>query len=123
MSYRRRRALPASHGPCGHRACAGQRRGARVRTRRAMNAKPEPKGTSVALRGTLVWCQDDPFLVGEAKAFRQEPDGLVIVHDGKIVAAGRYEALKTYIPADTAVAEYRDCLIAPGFVDTHIHFV
>jgi guanine deaminase len=88
-----------------------------------MSAASGTKGTPTALRGTLVWCADDPFLAGATKAFRHEPDGLVIVHDGKIVAAGGYDALKTFLPADAVVTEYRDCLITPGFVDTHIHFV
>jgi guanine deaminase len=79
--------------------------------------------TPTALRGTLVWCEDDPFLVGGVKAFRYQRDGLVIVHDGKIVAAGGYDALKAYLPENAVVADHRDCLIAPGFVDTHIHFV
>jgi guanine deaminase len=88
-----------------------------------MSAASGTKDTPTALRGTLVWCADDPFLAGAAKAFRHEPDGLVIIHDGKIVAAGGYDALKTFLPADAVVTEYRDCLITPGFVDTHIHFV
>ncbi len=76
-----------------------------------------------ALRGPLVWCEDDPFLTGEALAFRYESDGLVIVRDGKIAAAGPYGRLKNALPAGAVVADHRDHLIAPGFVDTHIHFV
>ena len=79
--------------------------------------------TPTALRGTLVWCDDDPFLVGEAKAFRHESDGLVIVQDGKITAAGSYDKLKSELPTGTEVTDYRGHLIAPGFIDTHIHFV
>ncbi len=77
----------------------------------------------IALRGALVWCEDDPFLSSEEQAFRHEADGLVICRDGKIAAAGSYASLKGELPPDIAVADYRGHLIAPGFIDTHIHFV
>ena len=79
--------------------------------------------TPTALRGTLVWCEDDPFLVGATKAFRYETDGLVIVRDGKIAAVGSYASLKAEVPPDVTIADYSGHLIAPGFVDTHVHFV
>lgn len=79
--------------------------------------------TPTALRGTLVWCEDDPFLAGAAKAFRYETDGLVTVRDGKVAAVGSYASLKAEVPPDVTIADYSGHLIAPGFVDTHVHFV
>ena len=36
------------------------------------------------LRGSLIFCRDDPVLTDPAKAFVHEPDGLVICRDGLI---------------------------------------
>ncbi len=78
---------------------------------------------STALRGALIFCRDDPFLTDPATAFCYEPDGLVLCRDGRIVAAGPVEAIKPLLQSDTLVADYSSCLIAPGFIDTHIHYV
>jgi guanine deaminase len=75
-----------------------------------------------ALRGTIVTCRDDPFLTDPAKAFAIEADGIVICRGGVIDTAGPASALLGTIPADR-VADYSGCLIAPGFVDTHVHYV
>jgi guanine deaminase len=83
-----------------------------------------PLDSSVtALRGDLIFCRDDPFLTNPKTAFVHESDGLVICRDGMIQAVGPYAALKTQLPAGTEVADYSGCLIAPGFIDTHIHYV
>ena len=37
-------------------------------------------------------------------------------------AFGSYESLKDKIPADIEVKFYKDSLIIPGFVDTHVHY-
>jgi guanine deaminase len=78
---------------------------------------------STALRGSLIFCRDDPFLTDPATAFCYEPDGLVLCRDGVIVAAGPVSAIKPQLASDTVVADYSGCLIAPGFIDTHIHYV
>jgi guanine deaminase len=80
--------------------------------------------TSVsAVRGTLVFCRDDPFLANPDKAFVCEPDGLVICRDGVIQAVGPYAQLKAELPQQAALTDHSGCLIAPGFVDTHVHYV
>jgi guanine deaminase len=76
-----------------------------------------------ALRGGVIFCRDDPFLTDPKTAFVQESDGLVICRDGLIQAVGPYAALQAQLPADAEVADYSGCLIAPGFIDTHIHYV
>jgi guanine deaminase len=76
-----------------------------------------------ALRGALIFCRDDPFLTDRAKAFVHEPDGLVICRDGRIQAVGAHAALRPELPPGAEVADYTGCLIAPGFVDTHVHYV
>ncbi len=76
-----------------------------------------------AIRGTLVTCRDDPFTADPARAFATEADGIVICRDGVIEAAGPASALGAALPAGTEVASYPGCLIAPGFIDTHVHYV
>ncbi|ARQ01669.1 guanine deaminase [Pseudorhodoplanes sinuspersici] len=76
-----------------------------------------------AIRGPLVYCRDDPFLTDPATAFVHEPDGLLICRGGKFEAVGDFQTLRDQIPAGSTVAHYPDGLIAPGFVDTHVHYV
>jgi guanine deaminase len=80
-------------------------------------------GGTIALRGTLISCRDDPFLTDRRQAFWCESDGLVICRDGSIVACGPFAHLKSELPADIELADHSGCLIAPGFIDTHIHYV
>src|SRR3954469_24803360 len=79
-------------------------------------------GGVTALRGTLVSCLDDPFLTDPGKAFAVERDGIVICRDGRIETVGPAGDLLGGIPP-AALADYSGCLIAPGFVDTHVHYV
>jgi guanine deaminase len=76
-----------------------------------------------ALRGTLVFCRDDPFLTDRSKAFVHESDGLVICRDGLIEQVGPFASLKERLPTDVTITDYSGCLISPGFIDTHIHYV
>jgi guanine deaminase len=78
---------------------------------------------ATALRGTLVSFNDDPFLVDPASAFNHEPDGIVICRDGLIEAAGPYDLLRAKLPAGVAIIDYSGCIIAPGLIDTHVHYV
>jgi guanine deaminase len=80
-------------------------------------------GDVTAIRGTLVTCRDDPFTTDPARAFAVETDGLVICRDGLIEAAGPVAALAAALPPDVTVTHYPGCLIAPGFIDTHVHYV
>lgn len=80
-------------------------------------------GSVTVLRGPAITCTDDPFLVGAERAFRYESDAAVICRGGLIVAFGPYETLKADIPPGASVSHYPDGLIAPGFVDTHVHYV
>ena len=81
-----------------------------------------PTDGVTALRGTVVTCRDDPFLTDPAKAFAVETDGVVICRDGLVEAVGSAgELLKTAPPG--SVTDYSGCLIVPGFIDTHVHYV
>ncbi len=75
----------------------------------------------IAVRGRLVTCLDDPFQAGR-RALTDEPDGLIVVDDGRITATGPAAALMPQLPPDTPVTRYPGCLISPGFIDTHVHY-
>ena len=76
-----------------------------------------------ALRGTIVTCRDDPFLTDPAKAFAAETDGIVVCRNGMIEQVGPAAEIMRSLPAGTQVTHYEGCLIAPGFIDTHVHYV
>ena len=75
-----------------------------------------------ALRGRLLDFLNDPAEVGAAASHRFHQDGLLVIEDGRIAKIGDAEALLAELPPDTAVDHYPDCLILPGFIDTHIHY-
>ena len=75
---------------------------------------------SRALRGRLLWFVDDPQAAGEA-AHRYVEDGLLVIENGLIKAAGEARDLLRTLPADTEIIDHRPHLIMPGFIDAHIH--
>ncbi|MCC6778734.1 MAG: guanine deaminase [Hyphomicrobiales bacterium] len=81
------------------------------------------RGAITALRGTLLYCRDDPFLVGSHHALVEVADGLVVCRDGVIEAVGPYATLMASLPPEAEVTDYSGCLITPGLIDTHIHYV
>jgi guanine deaminase len=76
----------------------------------------------IALRGTIVTCRDDPFLTDPDKALSVETDGIVICRDGLVEAVGPAADLLASLPQGS-VTDYSGCLITPGFIDTHVHYV
>ncbi|SDA31102.1 guanine deaminase [Sphingomonas sp. NFR15] len=74
--------------------------------------------TLKAFRGELLSVPRDPR--HDAHAVRHEPDGLLVVEDGIVVARGTYAALAERFP-DIAV-EPLPGLIVPGFIDAHVHY-
>ena len=75
-----------------------------------------------AWRASLLHCLADPGESSEPSAWEYVEDGLLVVSDGRGVAAGEAEALLRTLPADARVTECRDKLIVPGFIDCHVHF-
>lgn len=74
-----------------------------------------------ALRGTLVDFIADPHLAGSA-AVRHVEDGLLVIRDGLIEAAGPAQDLLPTLPLGTPIADERGKILMPGFVDAHIHY-
>jgi guanine deaminase len=75
-----------------------------------------------AYRSAILHSIADPALVGVEQSYQYFEDGLMVVEDGRIKALGEAKALLPSLPAGVQVREYRDALITPGFIDTHIHF-
>ena len=71
-----------------------------------------------AFRGDLLSVPRDPLR--EPDAVRHEPDGLLVVEDGIVVARGPYADLAERF-ADVPV-EPLPGLIVPGFIDAHVHY-
>ncbi len=74
--------------------------------------------TLAAFRGELLSVRHDPHR--HPDAVRHEPDGLLVVEDGIVVARGAYSGLAerfATVPVETLTG-----LIVPGFVDAHIHY-
>lgn len=84
-----------------------------------MTPDPAPSGLQ-AYRASLLHFTADPAFHDNAYAWHE--DGLLIVNDGRIQAAGEYAQLKAGLPPGAQVHDYRGKLIVPGFIDTHIHY-
>lgn len=82
---------------------------------------PSGKPRLHAYRAALFHLTRDPDEAGEASAHIHHPDGLLLVEDGEIVAAGGYQALAAQL-RDIPVTHLPGRLIVPGFVDLHVHF-
>lgn len=73
-----------------------------------------------AYRGSLLYFSADPQFDQDACHWHE--DGLLIIKEGRITAAGEYASLAASLPPGTLVTDYRGKLITPGFIDTHIHY-
>src|SRR4051794_5478639 len=85
--------------------------------------EPAASQELTVLRGTIVTCRDDPFLTDPARAFATEADGVVVCRDGMVESVGPAAEILPSLPAATPVAHYEGCLVVPGFIDTHVHYV
>ena len=73
-----------------------------------------------AFRASILHFTADPALSDKAHSWHE--DGLLVVEQGRVVAAGDYDRLKDSLPPGTQVRDYRGKIIMPGFIDTHIHY-
>jgi len=70
----------------------------------------------------MVHCLEDPGEHSRASAYEYFADGLLIVDDGRVEAAGDAETLLPGLDENVRVTEFPDKLIVPGFIDCHVHF-
>jgi guanine deaminase len=73
-----------------------------------------------AYRGSLLHFLADPAFSDQSHDWHE--DGLLIVADGKVLAAGDYATLHATLPPGTEVHDYSGKLLMPGFIDTHVHY-
>ena len=76
--------------------------------------------TARALRGELLWFEDDPR--ASHNAYRHLRDGVILVERGRIAAVGEASSLLPDLSPDTRVDDWRGRLILPGFIDAHAHY-
>lgn len=86
-----------------------------------MTALSSGNGTS-AIRGQVLSYQADPFKNPIDDCVMYEPDGLVVMEDGKITAVGPASETLSKVPGGVEVITYDNALIVPGFIDCHVHY-
>lgn len=76
-----------------------------------------------AYRGSIFHLVDNPVQVqNQADAYQYWEDGILLVENGKIQAAGPAAEILPVLPEGLEVAAYPDSIIMPGLIDIHIHF-
>ncbi|OWW20909.1 guanine deaminase [Noviherbaspirillum denitrificans] len=73
-----------------------------------------------AYRASILHFTADPAFNDDAYAWHE--DGLLVIEDGRVKAAGDHAQLHKDLPQGTVVHDYRGKLIVPGFIDTHVHY-
>lgn len=71
-----------------------------------------------AFRGELLSVARDPL--SDPGAIRHEPDGLLVIEDGIVVARGAFSTLADRF--DGVGIEHLRGLVVPGFIDAHVHY-
>ena len=74
-----------------------------------------------AYRAAILHSIADPAVVGVEQSYEYFEDGVLVVENGQVAKVGyAADLLPTLKGVD--ITEYRDALITPGFIDTHIHY-
>jgi guanine deaminase len=74
-----------------------------------------------AYRAAILHSIADPAVVGVEQSYEYFEDGLLVIDNGQVAnVAHAADLLPTLKGVD--ITEYRDALITPGFIDTHIHY-
>lgn len=75
-----------------------------------------------AVRGQLLWFEDNPFHRASADSIRHYEDGILLMKDGKIFSCGTAQTMLPDLPEGLVPDHYPDCIIMPGFIDAHVHY-
>lgn len=81
-------------------------------------------GQRTAYRAQLLYFTGEPGRAGDNRASTTVwlSDGLLLVEGARIAQVGDYRSLASDLAPGTPVIDWRDKLITPGFIDTHIHY-
>jgi guanine deaminase len=74
----------------------------------------------LGFRAELLTVAEDPAAAGP-ESVRHEPDGLLVIEDGIVVARGACADLTPRFP-DLPVTHFPGKLLVAGFVDAHVHY-
>ncbi len=77
--------------------------------------------TRKAYRAAILHSLADPAVVGVEQSYEYFEDGILLIENGKVAQVGAAAELLPKL-AGVEITEYRDALITPGFIDTHIHY-
>ncbi|MFC3153045.1 guanine deaminase [Litoribrevibacter euphylliae] len=72
-------------------------------------------------RAAILHFLSDPDVDGE-NAYQFFEDGALLIENGRVLQVGEAEAVLASLSSDIPVVEYKNHLIIPGMIDTHIHF-
>ncbi|WP_417704452.1 guanine deaminase [Pseudomonas sp.] len=74
-----------------------------------------------AYRAAILHSLADPAVVGVEPSYQYFEDGILLIENGKVAQVGAAAELLPKL-AGVDIQHYRDALITPGFIDTHIHY-
>ena len=74
-----------------------------------------------AYRAAILHSIADPAVVGVEQSYEYFEDGVLVVDNGQVAKVGHAVDLLPTLKG-VEITEYRDALITPGFIDTHIHY-
>ncbi|OHC26772.1 MAG: guanine deaminase [Pseudomonadales bacterium RIFCSPHIGHO2_02_FULL_60_43] len=74
-----------------------------------------------AYRAAILHSIADPAVVGVEQSYEYFEDGLLVIENGQVANVGHAADLLHSLKG-VEITEYRDALITPGFIDTHIHY-
>lgn len=74
-----------------------------------------------AYRAAILHSLADPAAVGVEQSYEYFEDGILLIENGKVAQVGPAAELLPKL-AGVEIQHYRDALITPGFIDTHIHY-
>ncbi|GIZ12079.1 guanine deaminase [Pseudomonas sp. NCCP-436] len=77
--------------------------------------------TRKAYRAAILHSLADPAVAGIESSYQYFEDGILLIENGQVAEVGEAASLLPKLNG-VDIQEYRDALITPGFIDTHIHY-
>ncbi|MGK0405873.1 MAG: guanine deaminase [Oleispira sp.] len=77
--------------------------------------------STTVYRASMLNFLSDPDIDGD-DAYQFFQDGALVIENGKVANLGEASEVLATLVADVKVVEYKDHLIIPGMIDTHIHY-